>query len=842
MGWNAMSAEEIKKVSVDELLHKLSSNKDGLSEPSAKERLGQYGYNEIPEKKVNPIVRLLRYFWGPIPWMIEAAIVLSAIIHHWEDVGIIGALLVLNAAVGFWQENKADNAIELLKQKLAPKARVIRDREWREVPARELVPGDIVRVRLGDIVPADIRLAKGEYLQVDESALTGESLPVEKHVSDIAYAGSVIRQGGMNALVVATGLKTYFGKTTKLVEEAGAQSHFQKAVIKIGDYLIVLALSLVTLIFMVSLFRGESVLETLQFALVLIVAAIPVALPAVLTVTMAVGATALAKKEAIVSKLVAIEEMAGMDILCSDKTGTITKNELSVAQVSPLQGFNENDVLVYAALASRKEDQDPIDNAVISKAQESGKLEGTASAFKIEAFHPFDPVSKRTEATVEDSDGRRFKVSKGAPQVILELASNKDSVREEIGKQVDAFATKGYRALGVAKNSSQGEWQYVGLIALYDPPREDSAETIKTAKSMGVEVKMVTGDHIAIAKEISSEMGMGTNIVPASAFLDKSDREAARAVETADGFAQVFPEHKFHIVELLQHRGHIVGMTGDGVNDAPALKEADAGIAVAGATDAAKSAADIVLTLPGLSVIIDAIKESRKIFQRMGNYSIYRIAETIRVLFFITASILVFGFYPVTALMIVLLALLNDAPIMTIAYDNVRYSNYPEKWNMRIILGLATYLGLIGVMVSFGVLYIGQTVFHLSRDVLQSFIYLKLSVAGQLTVFVARTKGHFWSVRPARQLLAAVIGTQSIAVLITVYGILLPAMGWGYALFIVAYAFAAFIITDFLKIPVYRLLDHSGVSFMWKPKGFPAPYSGRYAMTVPENRNSVGRP
>jgi H+-transporting ATPase len=813
-----MSIEEIKKVSVDQLLQNFSSSKDGLSESGAKERIGQYGYNEIPEKKVNPIVRLMRYFWGPIPWMIEAAIVLSAAIHHWEDVGIIGALLVLNAGVGFWQENKADNAIELLKQKLALKARVLRDGKWREAAARELVPGDIVRVRLGDIVPADIKLATGDYLQVDESALTGESLPVEKQVSDIAYSGSVIRQGEMDALVVATGLKTYFGKTTKLVEEAGVQSHFQKAVIKIGDYLIVLALSLVTLIFMVSLFRHESVLETLQFALVLIVAAIPVALPAVLTVTMAVGATALAKKEAIVSKLVAIEEMAGMDILCSDKTGTITKNELSVAQVSPLAGFKENDVLLLGTLASRKEDHDPIDDAVINKGQESKELANNVNQFRVQSFHPFDPVSKRTEATVEDTGGERLKVSKGAPQVILELLPDKDSVRSIINKQVDAFATKGYRALGVGKTDSQGNWRYVGLIALYDPPREDSAETIKTAKSMGVHVKMVTGDHIAIAKEISSEMGMGTNIVPASAFLDRSDREATRIVEQADGFAQVFPEHKYHIVELLQHKGHIVGMTGDGVNDAPALKEADAGIAVAGATDAAKSAADIVLTLPGLSVIIDAIKESRKIFQRMGNYSIYRIAETIRVLFFITASIIVFGFYPVTALMIVLLALLNDAPIMTIAYDNVRYSNYPEKWDMRIILGLATYLGLIGVVFSFGILYIGEAVFHLNPVVLQSFIYLKLSVAGQLTVFVARTKGHFWSVKPARQLLAAVIGTQTIAVLITVYGILLPAMGWGYALFIIAYAITAFMITDFLKVPVYKLLDHANIRFVTKPK------------------------
>jgi H+-transporting ATPase len=807
---------DAKKATVSELFRKLSSSESGLSVAEARKRIQEYGYNEIPEKKTNPFLKFLRYFWGPIPWMIEVAAILSAYIRHWEDVWIITALLLLNAVVGFWQEKKADNAIELLKQKLALKARVLRDGNWQEVSARELVPGDVIRIRLGDIVPADAKLVKGDYLQVDESALTGESLPAEKATSDVTYAGSIVRQGEMDALVAATGANSYFGRTAKLVEEAQQHSHFQKAVIKIGDFLILLAVSLVAVIFLVALFRHESILETLQFALVLIVASIPVALPAVLTVTMAVGATALAKKEAIVSKLVAIEEMAGMDILCSDKTGTITKNELSVAQVSPFKAFKESEVLLFGALASRKEDQDPIDNAVISKAQESDEVARSISSFKVETFHPFDPVSKRTEATVRDDGGNLFKVSKGAPQVILQLVQNKESIQVGVDQQVDAMAGRGYRALGVGKTDSQADWQYIGLVALHDPPRDDSAETIKIAQSMGVDVKMVTGDHIAIAKEISSQMRMGRNIVTPSAFLDKSDREATRAVEKADGFAQVFPEHKFHIVELLQHKGHIVGMTGDGVNDAPALKEADCGIAVAGATDAAKSAADIVLTQPGLSVIIDAIKESRKIFQRMGNYSIYRIAETVRVLFFITASILAFGFYPVTALMIVLLALLNDAPIMTIAYDNVRYSNYPEKWNMRTILGLATYLGLIGVLVSFGVLYIGQTIFHLSRDVLQSFIYLKLSVAGQLTVFVARTRGHFWSVKPAWQLLAAVIGTQSIAVIITVYGILLPAMGWGYAIFIIAYALTAFVITDFLKIPIYRLLDHTGVRFTSK--------------------------
>jgi len=399
------------------------------------------------------------------------------------------------------------------------------------------------------------------------------------------------------------------------------------------------------------------------------------------------------------------------------------------------------------------------------------------------------------------------------PQVILALVDDKTAISDKLADDVDAFAKKGYRAIGVARTEKQTKWRFVGLIGLYDPPREDSADTIETAESMGVNVKMVTGDHIAIAKEISQQVNLGTNIVLPESFLDRPDSQAKRIIEEADGFAEVFPEHKYRIVELLQDKGHIVGMTGDGVNDAPALKKADSGIAVAGATDAAKSAADIVLTKPGLSVIIDAIKQSRKIFQRMTNYGTYRIAETIRVLLFITASIVVFQFYPVTALMIVLLALLNDLPIMTIAYDNVKYSDKPERWDMRTLLGIATFLGIIGVFSTFGILYIGTVLLGLDPLVLQSFIYLKLSVAGHLTVFVARTKHSFWSVKPAKPLFVAVLVTQLIATLITVYGFLLPAMGWGLALLVWGYALALFVITDFIKVRLYRLLDHSGIRF-----------------------------
>lgn len=803
-----LGREEVKNSSISDLYGKFSSSEKGISSDEAQNRLSVYGYNEIKEKKINPLVKFLSYFWGPIPWMIEVAAILSAVIHHWEDFVIILVLLMLNAVVGFWQEHKADNAIELLKKKLALKAKVLRDGKWMEISARDLVPGDVVRIRLGDIIPADLKLLEGDYLQVDESALTGESLPVQKKASDTAYSGSIAKKGEMNGLVVGTAMNTYFGRTAKLVEEAKTISHFQKAVIKIGDYLIIVAIIMVAIIFVVAMFRHESWLNTLQFALVLTVAAIPVALPAVLSVTMAVGATALAKKEAIVSKLVAIEEMAGMDILCSDKTGTITKNQLTLAEVEPFGSATKDDVLLYATLASREEDKDPIDDAIIAKTKSMAEI----VKYKAVEFHPFDPVNKRTEATIEDTNGAKIKVSKGAPQMILALDKNKDAIADKVNKWVANMASRGYRSLGVAKTDSAGNWVFIGLIPLFDPPREDSAQTIATANSMGVDVKMVTGDHVAIAKEIAGKVNLRTNILPASELIEKTDSEASKLVEKADGFAQVFPEHKYKIVELLQKLGHFVGMTGDGVNDAPALKKANAGIAVDGATDAAKSAADIVLTKPGLSVIIDAIKQSRKIFQRMNSYAIYRMAETIRVLLFITTSIMVFNFYPVTAIMIVLLALFNDAPIMAIAYDNVRYSNEPEAWNMRIVLGAATFLGVIGVFSSFGIFYIGDRVLHLGHEVLQSFIFLKLAVAGHLTIFLTRTRSYFWTIKPSGALFWSAVVTKLLATFVAVYGFYISPIGWKMAGFIWAYAIVAFVITDLIKVQVYKVLDHKGMA------------------------------
>jgi H+-transporting ATPase len=805
-----ISYDEARKANVNELMERLSSHESGLSSSEVEARIQQYGPNEIIEKKVNPIIKFLSYFWGTIPWMIEAAAILSAILSRWDDFVIIFLLLLMNGVVGFWQEHKADKAIELLKKRLAPTANVHRDGQWKSLPSQELVPGDMVRVRLGEIVPADIKLVEGDFLELDESALTGESLPVEKKVPEVAFSGSIVRQGEMTALVYSTGMNTYFGRTARLVEVAKTQSHFQKAVVKIGDFLIILAVVLVAFVFIVAAFRHESLIQTLQFALVLIVAAIPAALPAVLSVTMAVGAMQLAKKEAIVSRLSAIEEMSGVDVLCSDKTGTITQNVLTVAEVVPFAGFAAKDVLLFATLASREENHDLIDITIIEKSLEEHVEPGK---YKLTRFKPFDPVSKRTEAEIEGPQGS-FKTAKGAPQAILSLVAN-SALGTEIDQNVEAFASKGYRAIGVASTNLEGDWQYAGLIALHDPPREDSAQTIKTAQSLGVRIKMITGDHVAIAKEIARMVGLGTNIQPASDFIEEEDERATEIIEKADGFAQVFPEHKFKIVELLQARGHIVCMTGDGVNDAPALKKADAGIAVSDATDAAKSAAAIVLTRPGLSVIIDTIKESRKIFRRMNSYAIYRIAETIRVLFFITLSIIVFNFYPVTAIMIVLLALLNDFAIMSIAYDRVEYSHQPDRWKMSSVIGMATFLGLIGLVSSFGFLFIGLDYLHLNKDILQSLMYLKLSVAGHLTIFIARCKGHFWSDRPSNILVGAVFGTQIVATLIAVYGILIPPIGWNLAAIVWVYAIMVFLIVDQLKVHYYRLFDE-GLQFMEK--------------------------
>ncbi len=799
-----MDIEQAKTLSNEEVLKRLGVTESGLSDEEATERLAQYGPNALVEHRVSLLNKFLSYFWGPIPWMIESAAILSAMVQQWADFSIIVVLLMVNAVIGFYEEYKADNAIQLLKQKLALMARVRRNGQWTTIPAAQLVPGDLARIRLGDIIPADLKLLQGDYLEVDQSALTGESLPVERYVNDIVYSGSVAGKGEMNGVVVATGMQTYFGKTARLVQETEVRSHYQEAVLKIGHFLIVSTLVLVGLIILVAMFRRDPMLETLQFALILTVAAIPVALPAVLSVTMAVGAVRLARHKAIVSRLVSIEEMAGMDVLCTDKTGTLTQNRLVLGEPVVFDELSESALIRYAALASRSEDHDPIDQAIFER-MEVGSLEGCV----IEKFIPFDPVIKRTEATVV-SGQEQFKVSKGAPQVILGLSVNREQLESQVNQRVEELAGRGYRTLGVAKTDESGHWRFLGLLPLLDPPREDSAAMIDAARQQGISIKMVTGDHLAIAKEIAGRLHLGQNILTAEALFQPDKQMDGKEIEATDGFAQVFPEHKYHIVESLQKLGHFVGMTGDGVNDAPALKKADMGIAVSGATDAARSAADLVLTAPGLSVIIEAIKESRMIFERMNSYAIYRIAETVRVLLFMTLAIMVFNFYPVTAVMIILLALLNDGPIMMIAYDNAKLMERPVVWDMHKVLAISITLGVLGVFSSFGMFWIGEEVFHLDRPTVQTLMFLKLTVAGHMTIYLTRAGEHHFWIRPfpSAKLFWTCELTQVVATLFAVYGVFMPPIGWKLAGFIWAYALVWFVFNNFVKVKVYHLITH----------------------------------
>jgi H+-transporting ATPase len=810
----SIDSQNAEKLSADDAFKQLESSPQGLGAAEAQNRLAQFGRNALEEKKVSPLMKFLGYFWGPIPWMIEVAAILSALVQHWDDFVIIFALLVFNAAIGFWQEYKAANALEALKDQLALKARTLRDGQWAEIDAAELVPGDIIRLRLGDIIPADAKLIDGDYLSVDQSALTGESLPVNKKPGELAYSGSVAKQGEMIALVTATGADTFFGKTAKLVEDAGAVSHFQKAVLAIGDYLIYLSLALVVLLIIVQLFRHAPLLELVQFALILTVASIPVAMPAVLSVTMAVGALALSKMKAIVSRLQSIEEMAGVDILCSDKTGTLTQNKLTLGEPAVFAAADAQALILAGALASKAENKDAIDLAVIGGLGDAKALD----AYSQTGFTPFDPVSKRTEGRIEGSDGKTFRTTKGAPQVVMELAGLAGDEAARANRLVDDFAAKGYRTLGVARSDDDGKsWAFLGILPLFDPPREDSKETIRQAGEHGIGVKMVTGDNAAIAREIAGQLDLGTAIQPAGDLLAQAaaqghlSSDVAERIEAADGFAQVFPEHKYAIVKALQERGHLVAMTGDGVNDAPALKQADVGIAVSGATDAARAAADLILTAPGLSTIVSAVEEARRIFERMNSYAIYRIVETIRIMFFVVLAMIAFNFYPITAIMIILLAFFNDVPIMAIAYDNTWLDPKPVRWDMHRVLTVSTVLGLIGVVETFGLLWIAREWMHLSIDQIQTFIFLKLAVAGHLTLFVARTHKPFWSRPfPSPLLLWSAIVTKVLATLFVVFpfGLITP-IGWGDVALIWVYCIVWIFIEDWAKLAVYNRFRHS---------------------------------
>ncbi len=804
-----ISGDEAKQKSPADLFTQLASSPQGLSGSEAEARLAQYGPNALEEEKTHPLLKFLGYFWGPIPWMIEVAAILSALVKHWGDLIIIAFLLMFNAVIGFWEEHEASNALEALKEQLALKARVLRDGKWQEVEARDLVPGDVIRIRLGDIIPGDVKLAEGEYLSVDQAALTGESLPVNKVPGDIAYSGSIAKQGEMVALVTNTGGNTFFARTAKLVETAGAVSHFQKAVMRVGDFLIFIAVGLSVVLIVVELHRGLPVLDLVEFVLILVVASIPVAMPAVLSVTMALGALALSKMKAIVSRLQAIEEMAGIDVLCSDKTGTLTLNQLTLGDPETFGLADPQEVIMTACLASREENRDAIDQAVMVGLQDQDSL----NACSLTKFVPFDPIHKRTEATIKEG-GQTFKVTKGAPQIVMELCHLDDDLKARAQKAVDELAAKGYRTLGVARADNGDQWRFLGLLPLYDPPRPDAAETIAQAQAHGIEVKMITGDNVAIGREISGQLGLGTNIQPATDLFPNADQcelsgPVEDMIEKADGFAEVFPEHKYNIVKALQDRGHLVAMTGDGVNDAPALKQAEVGIAVSGATNAAQSAAALVLTEPGLSVIITAVEEARRIFERMMSYTVYRISMTISIMVFVVAAMLAYNVFPLTAMMIIILALLDDIPIMTIAYDNTYLSPTPVRWEMNRVLTVSTVLGFLATIESFMLFFLGHSVLNLALPQIQTLLFLRLAAGGHLLLFVTRTKKEFWEPPyPSWQLLTAIVTTQIVAVLMCGFGWLVPPLPWDLIGYVWVYIILWMIIQDLLKLGLYALLEN----------------------------------
>ncbi|KAK6912371.1 hypothetical protein RJ641_021972, partial [Dillenia turbinata] len=833
----------IERIPIEEVFESLKCTKEGLTSEEGANRLQLFGPNKLEEKKESKILKFLGFMWNPLSWVMEAAAVMAIALANgdgrppdWQDfVGII-VLLLINSTISFIEENNAGNAAAALMAGLAPKTKVLRDGRWTEQDASILVPGDIISIKLGDIIPADARLLEGDPLKVDQSALTGESLPVTKNPSDEVFSGSTCKQGEIEGVVIATGVHTFFGKAAHLVDSTNQVGHFQKVLTAIGNFCICsIAVGMLVELIVMYPIQHRKYRDGIDNLLVLLIGGIPIAMPTVLSVTMAIGSHRLSEQGAITKRMTAIEEMAGMDVLCSDKTGTLTLNKLTVDRALIevfAKGVEKEQVVLFAARASRTENQDAIDAAIVGMLADP--KEARAGIREVH-FLPFNPVDKRTALTYIDSDGNWHRVSKGAPEQILSLCNAKEDLKRKVHAIIDKFADRGLRSLGVArqevpektKESPGAPWQFVGLLPLFDPPRHDSADTIRRALNLGVNVKMITGDQLAIAKETGRRLGMGTNMYPSSSLLGQ-DKDASIAalpvdelIEKADGFAGVFPEHKYEIVKKLQEKKHICGMTGDGVNDAPALKKADIGIAVADATDAARSASDIVLTEPGLSVIISAVLTSRAIFQRMKNYTIYAVSITIRIVFgfMFIALIWKFDFAP---FMVLIIAILNDGTIMTISKDRVKPSPQPDSWKLKEIfvtgIVLGGYLALMTVIFFWAMKEtkffpdkFGVRPLKNSPEEMMAALYLQVSIVSQALIFVTRSRSWSYVERPGLLLVSAFIAAQLVATIIAVYAnwgfAKIKGCGWGWAGVIWLYSLVTYVPLDLLKFAIRYVLS-----------------------------------
>ncbi|CAN1152461.1 ATPase 7, plasma membrane-type [Linum perenne] len=838
---------DLENAPMEQVFEHLKCTRDGLSSDDIQQRLELFGHNKLEEKKESKFLKFLGFMWNPLSWVMEAAALMAIALAHgggksadYHDfVGII-VLLIINSTISFIEENNAGNAAAALMAQLSPKARVLRNGRWSEEDAAILVPGDIISIKLGDIIPADARLLEGDPLKIDQAALTGESLPVTKNPGNGVYSGSTCKQGEIDAVVIATGVHTFFGKAAHLVDSTNNVGHFQQVLTAIGNFCICsIALGMVIEIVVIYGLQKRAYRVGIDNLLVLLIGGIPIAMPTVLSVTMAIGSHRLSQQGAITKRMTAIEEMAGMDVLCSDKTGTLTLNKLTVDKTMVevfVKGVDKDMVVLMAARASRLENQDAIDTAIV--AMLGDPKEARAGIREIH-FLPFNPTDKRTALTYLDADGKMHRVSKGAPEQILNLARNKSEIAGKVHAIIDKFAERGLRSLGVArqqvpngdKDSTGGPWEFVGLLPLFDPPRHDSAETIRRALDLGVSVKMITGDQLAIGKETGRRLGMGTNMYPSTALLGEGGNEATGSlpidelIEKADGFAGVFPEHKYEIVRRLQARKHICGMTGDGVNDAPALKKADIGIAVADSTDAARSASDIVLTEPGLSVIISAVLTSRSIFQRMKNYTIYAVSITIRIVlgFMLLTCFWKFDFPP---FMVLVIAILNDGTIMTISKDRVKPSPIPDSWKLSEIFATGIVLGgymALMTVVFFWLTYetnffsnehydlTNKAVANQLNEQLASAVYLQISTISQALIFVTRSRGWSFQERPGFLLVFAFLIAQLIATVISAEanwefaGI--RSIGWGWTGAIWVFNIVTYLLLDPIKFIVMYALS-----------------------------------